>query len=123
MIKNLYGNAVETGVQTGNVVASGSLAFASGETIVADVLTLPAEGVFELISIERTQSTGAFRGVRKILISSPTVDLYGSESCKHYTEASSDNTGVTISYHSDSTIEIKPSSTTYSVDYQVTQIM
>ena len=123
MIKNLYGNAVETGMQSGNIIASGSLAFASGETIVPDVLMFPADSAFELVTIERNQSSGAYRGSRKIMIVSPAADLFGSEACKHYTEASSSDSGVTITYNSDSTIEIKPSSTTYSVVYQVTQIM
>ena len=123
MIKNLYGNAVETGMQTGNIIASGSLAFASGETIVADVITLPVDSAFELVTIERNQSTKAYRGSRIIFIVTPDAEMYGNENCKHYTEASSSDSGVTITYNSDSTIEIKPSSSTYSVDYQITQIM
>ena len=123
MIKNLYGNAVETDIKEGNIVASGTMTFASGETIVADVLELPADSVFELVTVEVNASTRAYRGARKILIVTPSAELYGSEACHRGTEVESTNSGVTISYKSDSTIEIKPSSTTYSVKYQVTQIM
>lgn len=123
MIKNLYGNAVETGMQTGNIVASGFMVFQSGETIVADVLTLPGASMFELVTIERGNATGAIKGFRKILIVSPSLDVYGSEACKHVSEAASTDSYVSISYKSDSTIEIKPAATNYNVEYQVTQIM
>ena len=85
-------------------------------------LTLDEGGIYNLYTLEYRVDTGAIRGYRQMMIVVPVGDSYGTTSVGHQSMASSTNTGVTVTYESDSTITLARSSSSYEVRYAIQKI-
>lgn len=82
-------------------------------------LTFEAGGLYQLFTAEYTISSGAYRGHRQINIKAPEAAVFGTVACAYQAAQASSNSGVSITYNTDSTITLAQSSTTYGVIYVV----
>ena len=83
----------------------------------------PAAGGFYLIATkEWNASTGAYRGHRLHVVAVPEESKYGTVACQRINTLHSDNYGVSITYNSDSTIDIERSAVTYAVRYAIYKV-
>lgn len=76
-------------------------------------------GLYQLFTAEYNASTGAYWGHRQINIKAPESSLFGTVACAYQAAQASSNSGVTITYNTDSTVTLAQSSTTYAVIYVV----
>ena len=80
---------------------------------------LPQGSVCLLVTQEFNTSTNAYRGHRAVLLSVPKGIIYSSTAVQQVNLGASTNSGVTITRPSYGAIQLKCSSTTYSVNYQI----
>lgn len=97
--------------QESSIIAQGLID--DGNPVVLDVFE--AGGLYELTTAEYAISNSATRGFRKILIYAPESAWFGSSALSRVNEAASPNSGVTITFNTDSTLTISQS--TYAVRY------
>lgn len=106
-------------------IGAGMKLIDSGLITDATVITFTpdAGSMYLLCTREFNASTGANRGFRIICISVPEVDVYGTVAVGYINVVISSNTGVTISYPSDSTVTLKRSSATYAFRYAIYKVL
>lgn len=89
---------------------------------VTETLTFEPGGFYLLFCKEWTASTDAFRGLRITAIGAPEEEIFGTVAIAHGAVYSSSNSGVTYTYPTDSTMQIKLSAATYNARYALYQV-
>lgn len=103
---------------------SGMALITEGEITDETVDTLEFEegGFYVLYTKESNASSGAYRGHHAIAIAAPEEALFGTVAVAHGNMYASANSGVTITYATDSTVTIARSSATYAVRYALYRV-
>ena len=107
-----------------NQGSAGMRMVVSGEINDETVFTfVPDAGAMYLLATnEWNASTGAYRGHRLHVVAVPEESKYGTVACQRINTLHSDNYGVSITYNSDSTIDIERSAATYAVRYAIYKV-
>ena len=116
-LKMKYGNTDAAGGRNSDLVYSGVVNDGDSAEIVLD-----PGCIYLLYTYEFNASTDAYRGSRCVLITVPNASLYGTTAVSHLALGASTNSGVSITYNSDSTITIARSAATYEVRYAVEKV-
>ena len=117
-LEMLYGSSGLAGTRDSSLVYSGIVDDENAVDLIFD-----AGGMYMLYTTEHNAPSGAYRGHRAILIKVPEDAVYGSTACAHINAAASTNSGVSITYNSDSSVTVARSSATYAVRYAVYKIL